>query len=668
MPLSPRTFDTLSFLVENSPNLVMIEELIAKVWDNVSVEPNNVTQHVFSARKALGDNSQNPIYIQNVPRRGYRFIANVERCQEEVQNPIASHAQPAEKEVAAPPNENTRRISWPMVASIGIAAAVLIAGPLVAVLPVPSPELRITGYRQLTHDGGQKTGPLLINGRQVIYRSTEGTQQMWAIPTSGGEPISFGAPGEIESDISADGRSLLFSSLDSNGGTLWSRRFADTGQTMVADADNGSWSPDGKKLAAANANTLSILDGSRLVSKIPVAGQANNPRWSPDGNRVRFSVLRPNESSLWEVKADGTGPHMIAESSASPIVRDGVWNAKGDLFFFAARTGGADNIWVSRARQMGRFSESSKPVPLTNGPGDWRWPVVSPDSKQVFAIHSVSEPQLTSLDPTTKEWRPFWHGAPIYEMDFSQDAKSVAFIQYPDHTLWKAKADGSERVQLTHDDLEAHEPHWSRDGKRIAFMSRKLAGGEWRARIVSASGGLAEEAAPVGIGQGVPTWSPDGRAIVFGDRTEAKPGPRMNVHYVDLATHKVTDVPNSYGLWSPRWSPDGKYIAAPSFDGTNLSVLKWPGTEWKNVLRLRAIENVIWSPDSRYIYFKGRKVVDCTELYRLRLSDDKLEMVVDLKDFRWAAETWFGLTPGGTPLSLYESSPQEVFAIDYELR
>jgi len=85
-------------------------------------------------------------------------------------------------------------------------------------------------------------------------------------------------------------------------------------------------------------------------------------------------------------------------------------------------------------------------------------------------------------------------------------------------------------------------------------------------------------------------------------------------------------------------------------------------------LRLRAIENVMWSADSRYIYFKGRKLVDCWELYRLRVADGTLEMVVDLKDFRWPAEIWFGLPPAGTPLALYESSPQEVFAIDYELR
>lgn len=664
VPLSPRTFDTLAFLVTRSPNLVTVEELIAGVWEDLNVEPNNVTQHVFALRKTLGDNSQNPTYIRNVPRRGYRFIAAVERFEEQLAPPPL--AGPAEVPVP-PPTAEAKKSRRPWIAVGILAAAVLIAAPLAAFLPVSVPELRITRYRQLTHDGGQKDGPLLIDGRQVIYRSTEVPARMWAVPLNGGEAVSVGRPGEVESDVSADGRTLLFSSLDSNGGTLWSRKFSADETRMLTEADSGSWSPDGRKLAAANASTLSIFEADRLVAKVLVPGQAWNPRWSPDGTRIRFSVVRENESTLWEVNANGRGPHQLMESAVSPVVRDGVWNPAGSLFFFTAHTGGADNIWAIRERSLGSFRDDSKPVALTNGPGDWRWPVVAADSKQIFAIHSVSEPQLTSLDAATNEWRPFWHGAPIYEMSYSADGQSVAFIQYPDHTLWKAKADGRERVQLTRDDIEAHEPHWSPDGKRIAFMSRRP-GKEWRAAIISANGGNPEEAAPQGIGQGVPTWSPDGKAIIFGDRVAGNTGPRMNIHYVDLATHKLTDLPNSYGLWSPRWSPNGKYIAAPSFDGESLAILQWPGTEWTNVLRLRAIENVMWSADSRYLYFKGRKGVDCWELYRLRVADEALEMVVDLKDFRWPAETWFGLTPTGVPLALYESSPQEVFAIDYEVR
>ncbi len=460
---SPRTFDTLAFLATRSPNLVTVEELIAGVWDNLNVEANNVTQHVFALRKTLGDNSQSPTYIQNVPRRGYRFIAPVERIDEEASAPPSIET--------AAPEAKKRRSHWLMAS----AAVVLIAAPLAAVLPIATPELRITGYRQLTHDGGQKDGPLLIDGRQVIYRSTEVPARMWAVPLKGGEVVSLGQAGEVQSDVSADGRSLLFSSIDSNGGTLWSKKFSGGDAQMLTDADSGSWSPNARKLAAANASTLSIFEGSKLIAKVLVPGQAWNPRWSPDSTRIRFSVLRENESTLWEVSADGHGPHQIMESAVSPVVRDGVWNPAGNLFFFTAHTGGADNIWAMRERSMGRFKSDSKPVALTNGPGDWRWPVVAADSKQIFAIHSVSEPQLTSLDAATKDWRPFWHGAPIYEMDYSPDGETVAFIQYPDHTLWKAKADGSERVQLTREDMEAHEPHWSPDGKRVAFMSHRPA-------------------------------------------------------------------------------------------------------------------------------------------------------------------------------------------------
>lgn len=671
--VSPRTFDTLAFLVKKSPNLVTTEELIAGVWANLRVEPSNVTQHVFAVRKVLGDNSQSPTYIQNVPRRGYRFIAPVEQYEEETKSASAhievvppASAPPVANEGTLTTRRTGRRSKTVWLLCVAAAAAVLVAGPLIAFLPVAPPEIRIKGYRQLTHDGGQKEGPLLLDGKQIIYRSTEGAGRMWAIPIQGGEAIPIGSPGDVEADVSPDGRSLLFSSTDATGVTLYSRVLAGGQPQSLMEADGASWAPDGKRLAVANAGTLSLLNGNTLVASVSVLGQAANPRWSPDGQRIRFTILKPNEAALWEIHADGSALRQLKESSASSVVRDGVWNSDGSLFFFTAHANGAENIWAARERKLGMLREESNPVAVTNGPGDWRWPIAAADNKQFFAIHSVAEPQLTSLEKTTGEWRPFWHGAPVYEMDFSRDRRWVAFIQFPDHTLWKARTDGSERVQLTQADLEAHEPHWSPDGKRVAFMSRAK-DKEWRVRIVSANGGPPEVAAPSPKGQGVPTWLADGRAIIFGDRTETRPGPRMNIHYLDLTTHHFSDIANSYGLWSPRWSPDGKYIAAPSFDGTNLALMKWPVGEWKNVLRMRSIKDVNWSADSRYLYFRGQKEVDCSELYRYQIAGNKLEMLASLNDFRWPAENWFGVTPDGALLALYESSPQEVFAIDYEL-
>lgn len=141
----------------------------------------------------------------------------------------------------------------------------------------------------------------------------------------------------------------------------------------------------------------------------------------------------------WQFTTSNEGEQRFARSEERRLI------SEGNLFFFTAHAGGADNIWVSRERILAGRVDGSKPVALTNGPGYWRWPVVSADNKEIFAIHSVTAPQLTSLDPATKEWRPFWHGAPVYEMDYSKAGQEVAFIQHPDHTLWKAKADGGER-------------------------------------------------------------------------------------------------------------------------------------------------------------------------------------------------------------------------------
>ena len=85
---------------------------------------------------------------------------------------------------------------------------------------------------------------------------------MWALPLAGGESVSFGNPDEVESDLSRDGRSLLLTAVDSNGGTLWMRPVRGGKASLLTDADLGSWSPDGKKLAAANIGNLEILAGN----------------------------------------------------------------------------------------------------------------------------------------------------------------------------------------------------------------------------------------------------------------------------------------------------------------------------------------------------------------------------------------------------------------------
>src|SRR3974390_1998021 len=82
IPLTPKAFDTLRVLVENHGRLVSKEELLQRVWPDAFVEEATLAQNVFRLRKVLGDGGTGTLYIETVPKRGYRFVAKVNGVQE----------------------------------------------------------------------------------------------------------------------------------------------------------------------------------------------------------------------------------------------------------------------------------------------------------------------------------------------------------------------------------------------------------------------------------------------------------------------------------------------------------------------------------------------------------------------------------------------------------
>ena len=78
LPLTPKVFDTLLVLIENSGRIIEKEKLMSRLWPDTFVEEANLTFNIQQLRKALGDNARHPQFIETVARRGYRFIAHVE--------------------------------------------------------------------------------------------------------------------------------------------------------------------------------------------------------------------------------------------------------------------------------------------------------------------------------------------------------------------------------------------------------------------------------------------------------------------------------------------------------------------------------------------------------------------------------------------------------------
>lgn len=110
--LTPKAFDTLLALVQQSGKTIEKDDLMKAVWPGVVVEENNLNQHITALRKSLGDSRQESQYIATIPGLGYRFVADVTR----VDVPSASESESSTKPV------QTQFVPAPAVTSETVAA------------------------------------------------------------------------------------------------------------------------------------------------------------------------------------------------------------------------------------------------------------------------------------------------------------------------------------------------------------------------------------------------------------------------------------------------------------------------------------------------------------------------------------------------------------------
>ena len=204
-------------------------------------------------------------------------------------------------------------------------------------------------------------------------------------------------------------------------------------------------------------------------------------------------------------------------------------------------------------------------------------------------------------------------------------------------------------------------PRWSPDGKQIAFQG-VTPDKPWAMYLISADGGHPKELAP---GFGDIGWSADGQSLVFGDTgLWLQPGPSrvLAIHVMDLKTRHVSTLPGSEGLYGPRWSPDGRMIAAQRAGPETLQVFDLVTRKWTELGRI-TVGFSSWSRDSKYVYFDSPE--GGPGFYRVRVADHKLERLFSLKNVR-LADGWTGLAPDDSPLLLRDAGSQEIYALDWE--
>src|SRR6185369_8317783 len=102
VPLRPKVFDTLQVFVEHAGRLLEKDELMQKIWKDQFVEESNLTFNIKVLRRVLNDDAHKPLFIETVPRRGYRFIAEVKpRFNDTVVKDETVHPLPAANQSAS---------------------------------------------------------------------------------------------------------------------------------------------------------------------------------------------------------------------------------------------------------------------------------------------------------------------------------------------------------------------------------------------------------------------------------------------------------------------------------------------------------------------------------------------------------------------------------------
>jgi Tol biopolymer transport system component len=549
------------------------------------------------------------------------------------------------------------------------------------------PPLVVTGTVRITNDGKAKIpvlppltdgvhlyfveGQPFNSGSGIAQMSITGGETTW-ITTSLREILAVPA-------ISPDGSKLLVAAGFAGGPTAWSQFWI---QPLPAGTPyrvghitgiSGCFTPDGSHVLYGDGRVVKIvnLDGSDPHALTSVPGILRAPRFSSDGKRIRFwlSQLEDSATSIWEMGADGSNLHpLLPDWKEATNQCCGSWSPDGNYYYFQATRGNEQSIWVLPERRS-IFRRTPAPFRLISGPLRFGAPGPGTDGKTLFVLGEETRVELFRYDLKAKRFDPYLKGLSAGPIDISPDGKWIAYVSYPDMTLWSSRLDLTQKTQLTFSPVRAYEPRWSPAGSRIAFMDVRP-GRPWTISVLSTAGG--DSPKPIeplnqNGSESDPTWTPDGKSIVFSKGAADGKGAHA-VYSLDLDKGNLLLVPGSDQVLSPRLSPDGKFISALRIGGNSLMLFDLKNNQWSTLTEGGRFSGNEWSRDGKYVYMRANRG-GAAHLMRVRIKDRALEDVLDLTDFPALADdfaNWIGVTPDGGALLMRDRSVQEIYALTLE--
>ena len=587
LPLTPKAFDTLLLLVQNSERVMEKEEVLRRIWPDAVVEESNLAQNVFTLRKTLGDSPEGARFIATVPRRGYRFVAPVTPSRSTAAEGAAGGPATAEAPPRRGPGSRVAKGAAIALAVLLLPLAGYVAGRREA--EPAQPKLTRLTFRR----GIVRSARFAPDGRTVVYSASWDGQpsQLFLSRPDTPESMKLAAPPADLMSVSSSGElalalrpSLLYHQM---GEFRTLARAAMTGgvpRDVLEDVEAADWSPDGQNLAVVRKidNRLKRLEYP--IGRVLVEGTAqrcfDRVRVSRDGTLVAFVSCDKPHISVSVVDGQGR-PRTLW--TGNEWVSGLAWSPRGDEVWFTTEAQGripqVRAVDLSgRARVLaqlpGALSDVSPggAVLITTGtrrsgirgraPGDSEerelsWlegsaaVALSPDgARMLFGERMEGGGVSGRIYLRRTDGSPAVHLGDGYPLGLSPDGKWAAVRLHGREGLTFLPTGAGEARTVATGEINVYLARWLPDGRRL-LIGGIIAGREGRLYVLEASGGALRPITPemTGIGavspdgKWVATIGHDGHFLYPVDGGERRPLPGMD-----------------RDEWPVQWSEDGAAV------------------------------------------------------------------------------------------------------------
>jgi len=679
--LAGQPFEILVMLLERPSQVVTREEIQQRLWPQetfVDFE-NSLNKSINKLRQALSDSADKPVYIETLPRRGYRFVGTLLPPAPEIA--VTPPTEPPRIETPPPPRSTappqpSHRISLWRIASLSffLPLAFLV---WLALRPIPNPRvLRVVPLT--TSSRADLYGGLHTDGVRLFFLLRRGHKwDLSQMPVSGGEPqpISIPFPNARILSVSPDGSQFALGPFDSRAPALpvWIMSAVGGTPHRLGDflASDATFTRDAARITYSTQDGIFEvdIDGGRVRKLVSIPGAKWSLAWSPDGNRLRFHWLNKSgiPSQIWEVRADGSRlQQILPDWKGADGLCCGRWTADGKYFVFLASSANSPAaVWALR-ESSGWFHRSQMPTLLPTGPLPVSDVLPSADSKRIFILGNNTRSELVGVDPQTHQMHGLLGGRAAAWTAIAPSGDWAAF-RGAGNALWRSKLDGSAALELVSKKFDPALPAIRPDGKVIAFRGQPPGADRSRIYTVSSDGGEPTEIASSPFPLTSPTWAPDGSKLSYAvDSDEAQ---ASGIYVFDFASRTTQKIPGSESFWTNRWSPDARFLACISVFNDDISLFEFATKKWKTIARGKVFSPPFWSHDSHALFFQD--ILEQGEpVRRLRLSDLSVDRVFECSPFLEGGVQRCGLeaiTPDGSFVLRLSRGDHDIYAIDVDL-